>query len=449
MSSRVISRGKKPSRESKIVAEGVDDTVPKKMTKAQLTRHVKRLEEQRDVLNNCLPGGSVASYGKIREALSGGGNPSSYVLGSQGAGAFDPETTKLLDSLRTAEELCEYVRREVLEHGLEYVPGVGAVPKRAGDSRQSKRKEEKKKEVGSGTRSDETKGKWGKYNRLKLPIPEVTEKKCREKLEEYRFEETLYKNDSKEVKVACKDDECDYVVKIDTLTKPDFREQDVSAYLQDLVDPVDHLHVTPRLIDQWVCKKIGRTGQVFKHYTIVDRFEGNMANRLESRGYMDVSEIIKMFRLAILLGLAGIIHGDLKIDQFLWRSRDIVLGDFGFSGTVIEDTHLPPPKVGWATRTLGCPTGAIRTPTHLTDQKILWSAMCNLVQLEASCIMGEDVLTIKVGKSKKSIFKGVENVPYRDDFFCTAYAAVRDEFLTDHKDEDGFTLDWNDLIEPL
>lgn len=58
-------------------------------------------------------------------------------------------------------------------------------------------------------------------------------------------------------------------------------------------------------------------------------------------------EVSEMFRIAKELSDMGIIHGDLKPNQFLWRKSDgkIVVTDFGFSGTT--DGSIPAFR-GWS-----------------------------------------------------------------------------------------------------
>lgn len=80
----------------------------------------------------------------------------------------------------------------------------------------------------------------------------------------------------------------------------------------------------------------------------MEKFDGNVDNLIDNiteehsqSDYQVIpSDILtQMFQLAVRLGALGIVHGDLKLDQFLYRKTaedayDIRVIDFGFSGAI-------------------------------------------------------------------------------------------------------------------
>lgn len=89
---------------------------------------------------------------------------------------------------------------------------------------------------------------------------------------------------------------------------------------------------------------------------IMQRFDGDVYSLIESRErhYLTQNELDRLFQIAIEMGKWGVVHGDLKLDQFLYRlisskQNEIVVTDFGFTGfleEVIEEDHYRP-AIGW------------------------------------------------------------------------------------------------------
>jgi serine/threonine protein kinase len=75
---------------------------------------------------------------------------------------------------------------------------------------------------------------------------------------------------------------------------------------------------------------------VFEVYTDFYKYIQNNNYEVEKK------DLLRIFRLAHYLEKLGIIHGDIKLDQYLIRKnekgeKEIVISDFGFSGCFLEE----------------------------------------------------------------------------------------------------------------
>jgi hypothetical protein len=190
----------------------------------------------------------------------------------------------------------------------------------------------------------------------------------------------------------CKEQNCVYFGKsVDVFDNPKvYEEAEREVYfilaLQDVT--LNGQKIVPFLYDYWLCKKMKMNILTEDRFiSIYEAWEGDGKDLVFKMG--PTPEIVtRLFKLAIALGLLGIVHGDLKLDQFIYRHKngklEIAVTDFGFSGgNVIPDT---PAKMGWTYKKYGCFEGyeEILYPPELN---VSFPIAFNLFQLEAQLVL--------------------------------------------------------------
>lgn len=150
--------------------------------------------------------------------------------------------------------------------------------------------------------------------------------------------------------------------------------------------------ITPYYYDSWACVVEEKKHQPYvMGYTIMEKFDNNMlelgkerckkygfhpvadAKKMETVMVWKLSEIIRMFCLAVALGKMSIIHGDLKPDQCLHSNGHIVVTDFGFSGQTTSKP-FPSAKMGWTYDRFACKPAF--SPLQYCD-KVVCPSECN------------------------------------------------------------------------
>jgi hypothetical protein len=121
--------------------------------------------------------------------------------------------------------------------------------------------------------------------------------------------------------------------------------------------------IVPRLLDAWLCEPW--------YYVVMDKWDGDM-DSLSEKAWKSISatlppllsdaaghlyrydQFILMWRLVEILTKVGVIHFDLKADQFLYRNNgsEIVVTDMGMAG--LPGSKYWSPNMGWS-HSLGCP----------------------------------------------------------------------------------------------
>jgi serine/threonine protein kinase len=217
----------------------------------------------------------------------------------------------------------------------------------------------------------------------------------------YRSEKLLGEGTYGQVYVACKKNNCQFAVKIAMAEDPEDRAVAERDYY--FLHQLQSSHKVPRLYNRFDTQT--------HYFMVLQRFQSNLLSIIEQRieqipakittsltenglncnGVIHVDEISKIFALARFLGSAGIVHGDLKFDQFLFSAPDtIVITDFGFAGQMASKKNKHKRIVGdmgWSCNSATghalpwkwCPAGPL---THLkTTQDAI---DFNLWQLEAN-----------------------------------------------------------------
>jgi len=241
-----------------------------------------------------------------------------------------------------------------------------------------------------------------------------------------------------EAKLSADEKTFGYALKVSFLKDPDsdleILERD--NYFLNVLKPAAFggKPIVPRIIDSWLCNEpeggsisASSITEFLKQsrvtaYTLLEKWDGDMAFLGEQRTGLrsfafTKSELIAMFRLAILLGELGVVHGDLKPDQFLFRNqgKDVVIADFGFAGGKgykYENAFL-----GWPSqaKVLNCPPAftPLKCP-GVCDTKNMYVGYCqyqNLMQLESSLLLIETFILEEgkqaLGKSDLTKFAGL------------------------------------------
>jgi len=147
--------------------------------------------------------------------------------------------------------------------------------------------------------------------------------------------------------------QCNTIIKSITLTAHDIdtkdyisREMYFSYWIQE---HAASLHIAPRFYEHRICHEKNNP-DVRVLSLVMDKFQGSMADRFEKRKHdLPKSDVHQMLNLLQQLRLFLIVHGDVKLDQFLWRKKSgggiqIVLSDYGFAGSIsplaMQEAHL-------------------------------------------------------------------------------------------------------------
>ena len=247
-----------------------------------------------------------------------------------------------------------------------------------------------------------------------IPIATLDRKECEEKQREYVRTTVLGRGSDGTIYAACKNaTDCKYAVKASNYDGSPHAKKDV-YFLQVLAPAKLHgQYIVPRLFDAWICeegaqqdrgerkrRKETEDGAIL--YLVMDRWDGDMASLMKKQGdNLKLSQLIRMFGLAVALGMLGVLHSDLKIDQYLHRNNgaEMVVSDFGFSGTSEEagPDNLGHPfesELGWPSTVprLKCPAAFTPIPP------------CALKKEEPPAPM-----EVKTGRGKRRVVEVVAN----------------------------------------
>jgi hypothetical protein len=150
-----------------------------------------------------------------------------------------------------------------------------------------------------------------------------------------------------------------------------------------------------------------------------------------SKPYPSIQLLARAFRIAYVIGMLGIIHGDLKLDQFLYRrkadgSYTLCITDFGFSGKGLGTNvpaldKFPVAMQGWPSGISGnaCPSAF----SKIEAKTPLEAAWVNLFQLELrllSNVVSYRLVSRFRGEEARVpiVFCGIPDSPYDEKRFC-------------------------------
>jgi Protein kinase domain len=157
----------------------------------------------------------------------------------------------------------------------------------------------------------------------------------------YWFGQQIGRGSFGSVHEACKDEDCKYVLKI-AMFADDFGRESARREIS-IMKQLEPTKLGPKLLNYRFCddkalllmerfdmsaEELGR--RQFSHFFGEDAAQSNAEALLFTE-----TQIIKIFTLALRLSQAGVVHGDLKLDNIMYRLRedDFIVIDFGFSGT--------------------------------------------------------------------------------------------------------------------
>lgn len=256
---------------------------------------------------------------------------------------------------------------------------------------------------------------------------------------------------------ACENKTCKYVLKISDVPVNAEKEVYFLKLLQD--KKINREPIVPHLYDFWLCTfPSGDQNIPTQHsFILLDRWDSDMQKLAYTRMSKPTNrpvyrqlEIYRMFCLAYVLGLLGIIHGDLKADQYLQRGdgKSIVVTDFGTSGG--EKTPYIA-ELGWSgqkendanPQVYSCGVFFDRLKYDSAKNQADFPIFMNLIQLEMSLVWTQAVIDTGNGKLRR--FGGIKHF-YRkySDKFCTKWSQFLD--TQNEKIQDPFYISMDDII---
>lgn len=200
----------------------------------------------------------------------------------------------------------------------------------------------------------------------------------------YQFGQQIGRGSFGSVHEACKDENCKYVLKISFFTD-DFDRQVAEreiAVMQQLNDT----GLIARLITSKMCQD--KALMLMERFDMsaeqlgkkqYEKFFGKDAGMLRDALLFTDTQIQQLFELAVKLSDMGISHGDLKLDNLMYRVHDqrFIVIDFGFTGTYkVHNGKLWTGRWGF-THSMGC-SQQKEVPQALAKYSNLWQLIVDL-----------------------------------------------------------------------
>lgn len=306
-----------------------------------------------------------------------------------------------------------------------------------------------------------------------LPVVSPGRDHCMQK---YHEEKLLGQGTFGRVSAVCKNGAaCNYALKASKQVSEIAREAYFLEFLENW-----YLHgrrIAPMMEDAWECplpiKGAKRGSKENYGFLVMDRWDADLEKMAKNRAadlklqteftffdadegkestyeiqYYTPEEVVTMFQLAIVLGKAGVIHGDLKPDQYLERKMgaEICVSDFGLSGgprTKYQAT------MGWSRdlidRKWGCGE-AFTLFVGKEAESIDFPVYFNVLQLEMYLVFYEARI---LHKNTSSAFAGLKNFD-RTQFpkYCGLYEKERSN-LKNVKESQSMFLDYQNIINNI
>lgn len=285
----------------------------------------------------------------------------------------------------------------------------------------------------------------------------LSQEECTKRLQQYEVKEVIGEGSYDKVVKGCKKEQCRYAIKIQPYDEED-KNRDV-YFLKVLQDATygDNQRLVPLLVETWLCG----TSQ----YIVMDRYDGDMEEghgRVDEDWVFEDDDLLKLFQIAWKLGKLGVIGGDLKPNQYLWKWRgkrsqkevDIAVTDFGFSGwydgkddilpLIGFSSKLAPGKCGQAFDVIR-PCGENKCSKAEGEK---YSSAFNVLQLQGFLIASNAKVRVA---NKIYPFTFISDIPTSVNIVCKEYDRViqeRMENLNAEKPDWGSspTYTWADLI---
>lgn len=231
-----------------------------------------------------------------------------------------------------------------------------------------------------------------------------------QKFSGYNIGQAIGKGSFGTVHEACRQSNCRYVLKISYFE--DAYDREVAAREIAVMQQLNDSGITARLINAKMCSD--------KALMLMERYDMS-ADELGERQYTKMfgrgsdvlrgsllftdSQIRQLFELAVKLSALGVHHGDLKLDNILYRVAEdrFVIIDFGFTGTYRPvatggtNGAAEPLLTGrWGfTHAMGCSQHK-PVPQHLVPYSNVWQLTVDLGVYPLVLIAVDDPVTRKV-----------------------------------------------------
>jgi hypothetical protein len=288
---------------------------------------------------------------------------------------------------------------------------------------------------------------------IQIPVAIPSRESC---MQAYRAqsEVKLGQGNHGEIVAACKNADCKYVLKISNLQDPtsnpanDRLQSQKDVYFLNLLKNarVNGSRMVPTLYDHWTCTFDGMEHS----FIVVDRWDSDMQalsikNGLKARApgkLYTKNELLRMFRIGYALGALGVVHGDLKPNQYLQRNNgnEIVITDFGFAGGAATPYVA---EMGWSghdrndPQPYDCGVYFRKLKYDMQKQKT-FPIYLNLVQLEIALVQFGPVYIQTVG-NQFIPFGGISDFNRREyPTYCSAWSEAYAPLQRDLHRENAF-----------
>jgi hypothetical protein len=175
---------------------------------------------------------------------------------------------------------------------------------------------------------------------------------------------------------------CPYVTKVVDAKERPTADREI-YFLRLLADS----SVVPKLVRHWVCEVDKASYLTLERFDgdITDLVRNNVAEHVPSRWGDTVACVLTAFQLnriyeiAVELSNRRVLHGDLKLDNFLYRVADrrLVVSDFGLSGFLYPRFGDVAPKQGFTSAAHSCAD----ISTHFREYFNVWQLEAHLVSI--------------------------------------------------------------------
>lgn len=175
-----------------------------------------------------------------------------------------------------------------------------------------------------------------------MDVPDLVTNYCERNGWTFLNNKTIGKGTYGYVKIACKQNNCDYVAKVlelgeDKTEEHEFESEiNIMLYLQERDESI-----SPKVEEAWVCEMDGNPYGI----VVMEKMDGTISDLIyEGKAGVILRDLPILISKIKKLNENGIIHGDLKSDNILYKrlsdgSYDYKISDYGFS-TKFEEGEL-------------------------------------------------------------------------------------------------------------
>ena len=247
------------------------------------------------------------------------------------------------------------------------------------------------------------------------------------------------------------------------------RELFFMRYLQD--KQLDGKPIVPRLYDSWQCKgelvpnpnnfewKM-KNRSFLVQYLVMEKYIDDVSLRAKIKG-LNAEHVVVLFKLCLELGKLGIIGGDIKLDNFMYKldsqnQYQFVIIDLGFAGwaspPTVSESKLKPEfqaEMGWMSMVeeWGCGKSQRKIPYTDITNVVEYATSINMTQLEAS-LLSDQIQIHESKENKTNYFIGVSGLNHSG---CTKYdlyvSQIKNRLYTKNPYSSFIQFSYKNLIE--